>query len=307
MKRMTSGAALAPVFAVAAATQSWTGARGQGVPVSNAPPVVAANANTRIDVTQGGTPIVNIATPRADGTSYNVFSKLNVGKEGLIFNNSKEIGRSQIGGQILSNSRLKNSGEASLILNEVTGGTRSDLRGALEVFGGRASIVIANPSGITCDGCGFINVSRAALSTGKITFGADGAFSGFAVDGGDVRIEGQGLLGGNVDFFDIVTGSTIINANLFARDLVISGGNADFDYASRTAIARGTGNDRLAIDSSLLGGMYANRIRLIGTGKGVGINLQGLVNARLARTARLQSRALRQRQTCRLPQRRTST
>ena len=82
MKRMTSGTAIALVFAVAATTQSWTGARGQGVPVSSAPPVVAANANTRIDVTSSGTPIVNIATPREDGTSYNVFSKLNVGKEG---------------------------------------------------------------------------------------------------------------------------------------------------------------------------------------------------------------------------------
>ena len=279
MKAMTSGTAIALILASAAATLGWTGARGQGVPVSNAPPVVAANSSTRIDVTQSGTPIVNIATPRADGTSYNVFSKLNVGKEGLIFNNSKEIGKSQIGGQILANSRLKNSSEASLILNEVTGGTRSDLRGALEVFGGRASLIIANPSGITCDGCGFINVSRAALSTGKITFGAEGAFTGFAVDGGDVRVEGQGLLAGNVDFFDIVTGSAIINANLYARDLVIAGGNADFDYASRAANARAGGNDRLAIDSSLLGGMYANRIRLTGTGTGVGINLQGLVNA----------------------------
>ena len=144
MKRINSGTAIALIFGLAAATQSWTGARGQGVPVSSAPPVVAANANTRIDVTQGGTPIVNIATPRADGTSYNVFSKLNVGREGLIFNNSAEIARSQIGGQILANNRLK-GGEASLILNEVTGGTRSDLRGAIEVFGGRAALVIANP------------------------------------------------------------------------------------------------------------------------------------------------------------------
>jgi filamentous hemagglutinin len=279
MNRMSTTTALALILSSAAATSGWSGARGQGVSVSSAPPVVAGDSRTRVDVTSGGTPIVSIATPRSDGTSYNVFSKLNVGKEGLIFNNSKEIGRSQIGGQILANSRLKNSGEASLILNEVTGGTRSDLRGALEVFGGRASLVIANPSGITCDGCGFINVARASLATGKITFGADGAFSGFAVDGGDVRVEGQGLLAGNVDFFDIVTGSAIINANLFARDLVISGGAADFDFASRSATARGTGNDRLAIDSSLLGGMYANRIRLIGTGKGVGINLQGLVNA----------------------------
>ena len=177
MKRIHSGTAIALVFGLAASTQSWTGAWGQGVPVSGVPPVVSASKETRIDVTSSGTPIVNIATPRADGTSYNVFSKLNVGKEGLVFNNSAEIGRSQIAGQILANSRLKGSGAASLILNEVTGGTRSDLRGALEVFGGRAALVIANPSGITCDGCGFINVSRASLSTGKIIFGADGAFS----------------------------------------------------------------------------------------------------------------------------------
>lgn len=85
MKRINSGTAIALIFGLAAVTQSWTGARGQGVPVSNAPPVVAANTNTRIDVTSGGTPIVNIATPREDGTSYNVFSKLNVGREGLIF------------------------------------------------------------------------------------------------------------------------------------------------------------------------------------------------------------------------------
>ncbi len=53
-------------------------------------------------------------------------------------------------------------------------GTRSDLRGALEVFGARASLIIANPSGITCDGCGSVNVSRVALLTGKITLSHEG-------------------------------------------------------------------------------------------------------------------------------------
>jgi hypothetical protein len=69
-------------------------------------------------MTSSGTPIVSIATPREDGASYNVFSKLNVGKEGLMFSNRKEIGKSQIGRQILANSRLRGSDEASLILTK---------------------------------------------------------------------------------------------------------------------------------------------------------------------------------------------
>jgi filamentous hemagglutinin len=248
--------------------------------VNNTPPVLPANNQTKLDVTPAGTPIVNIATPRADGTSYNVFTRLNAGKEGVIFNNSPQLGNSVLGGQILGNPNLIKSGtSASLILNEVTGGTRSDLAGPIEIFGPRAGIVIANPSGITCDGCGFFNVSRVSLASGRIVFGADGAFSGFAVDGGDVQIKGQGLLAGNVDYFDIISASTTINASLYARDLVIAGGASDFNYADRTATARAGGNNQLAIDSSLLGGMYANRIRLIGTGAGVGVNLQGIVTA----------------------------
>ena len=275
MKQMRATTAISLIFGFAAALQPWAAAYGQ-----NARPVVAANNATNVRVTSNGTPVVNIATPRADGTSYNVFTRFNVGREGVIINNSPVIGRSVLGGQVLPNSKLTRGGKsASLILSEVVSGTRSDLRGAIEVFGPQASFVLANPAGITCNGCGFINIARASLTTGRITFGGDGAFTGFAVDGGDVRIEGQGLLAGNVDFFDIITRTAVIDADLYARDLVISGGAADFDYANRTATARGAAGERLAIDSTLLGGMYANRIRLIGSGAGVGVNLQGLVNA----------------------------
>ncbi len=275
MKQMRATTAIGLIFGFAAALQPWAAAYGQ-----NARPVVAANSATNVRVAANGTPIVNIATPRADGTSYNVFTRFNVGREGVIINNSPVIGRSVLGGQVLPNSRLTRGGKsANLILSEVISGNRSDLRGAIEVLGPQAAFVLANPAGITCNGCGFINIARASLTTGRITFGGDGAFTGFAVDGGDVRIEGQGLLAGNVDFFDIITRTAVIDADLFARDLVISGGAADFDYASRSATARAGTGERLAIDSTLLGGMYANRIRLIGSGAGVGVNLQGLVNA----------------------------
>ncbi len=241
-------------------------------------PVEVISPETGLDVTMSGVPVINIAAPRADGTSYNVYSRLDAGREGVIFNNSADIGTSAIGGMVLANPNVQAGGAARLILNEVTSGTRSDLQGPLEVFGTRAGLIIANPAGITCNGCGFINVSRATLSTGRPTFDGNGAFAGLQVTGGSVSVEGAGLFAGDVDYFDIVSQSALINADLVARDLYVAGGNADFGYANRTHNNLG-GASGIVIDSSALGGMYANRIRLIGTGAGVGINLRGIVSA----------------------------
>ena len=246
--------------------------------VDTASPVEIVSPQTGLDVTTNGVPVINIAAPRADGTSYNVYNKLDAGPEGLIFNNSADIGQSVIGGTVLANENVRAGGAARLILNEVTSGTRSDLQGPLEIFGSRAGLIIANPAGITCNGCGFINVSRATLSTGRPTFDGNGAFGGLQVTGGSVNVEGAGLLAGDVDFFDIVSQTAIINATLVARDLLISGGAVDFSYANRAPNSLGWSSG-IVIDSSALGGMYANRIRLIGSGAGVGINLLGVVSA----------------------------
>lgn len=269
---------LSALLIAALTTSALSPAFGQSAVVS-APPVQPANSRTTLDVTPGGTPIVNIAAPDASGASHNIYTSLSVGKEGLIFNNSPVVGQTTIGGFILANPHLQRSGVASLILNEVTGGVRTTLAGPMEIFGPKAALVIANPTGITCDGCGFINMSRATLASGRLVFGVDGAFAGLAVDGGDVRVEGKGLLAGNVDYFDIVAGAAHINAELYARNLTIAGGAANFNYDARTASGLGAGSGGIAIDSTLLGGMYANRIRLIGTGDGVGVNMKGLVTA----------------------------
>lgn len=273
--------ALRTLILAALATSALSPARAQtSAPVAT-PPLQPANSRTGLDVTQAGTPIVNIATPDASGTSYNVFTRLSVGKEGLIFANSPTTGNSAIGGFLIANPNLKDGRSASLILNEVTGGARTTLAGPMEIFGQRAALVIANPTGITCDGCGFINTSRVSLAAATLRFGAEGAFSGFRIaEGGDVTVEGKGLLGGNVDYFDIIGAATHLNASLYARDLFVAGGAASVDYAARSATAEDKGaRTGLAIDSSILGGMYANRIRLVGTGAGLGINLQGTVAA----------------------------
>ena len=67
---------------------------------------------------------------------------------------------------VTANSNITTGSEANLILFQVTGSTVSDLDGTIEVFGTEAGIIIANPNGITCGGCAFINTNRVDLVTG---------------------------------------------------------------------------------------------------------------------------------------------
>jgi filamentous hemagglutinin family protein len=61
------------------------------------------------------------------------------------------------------------TGSARFILNEVVSANPSQLLGFVEVAGSPAQVVIANPAGVTCNGCGFINASRATLTTGTLS------------------------------------------------------------------------------------------------------------------------------------------
>ena len=119
-------------------------------------PVIPVTPQTTLDHAQNGVPLVNIATPNGKGVSHNQFEQFNVNPQGLILNNSASAGVSVLGGAIAGNTNLL-GGTARLILNEVTGASRSTLNGATEVFGDRAEYILANPNGITCNGCGFIN------------------------------------------------------------------------------------------------------------------------------------------------------
>ncbi|QVM92944.1 DUF637 domain-containing protein [Pseudomonas entomophila] len=237
----------------------------------------AANANTHLGQAGNGVPIVNIATPNGSGLSNNTFRDYNVGSNGLILNNATSKTQStELGGIIVGNPNLRGQA-AQVILNQVTGGNRSTLEGYTEVAGQAARVIVANPHGITCKGCGFINTPRATLTTGKPVMDGE-RLDRFQVDGGDISIEGDTLNAGNLDQFDLVTRSAKLNAELHARQLNIVTGRNDVQADSLQATPRaddGSTKPLLAIDSSALGGMYAGSIRLVGTEQGVGVKLAG--------------------------------
>lgn len=241
-------------------------------------PTAAAGKQSTMAQSLNGTPVQNIAAPNASGLSHNQFSSFNVGTPGLVINNSAVNAVSQIGGAVVANPNLA-GGQARLILNEVTSGNRSLLQGAQELLGGRAAYILANPNGITCDGCGFINFPRATLTTGAPQFN-NGALTGFGVSGGDVLVGPGGLNATGADFFDIITRSAVLNGQVNARDLSFRLGSNDVDYATLATTARAAGDVPVfSLDSSALGGMYAGRISLIGTEAGVGVRLLGNVAA----------------------------
>lgn len=65
----------------------------------------------------------------------------------------------------------------------------------MEVAGGKAQVIVANPAGIVCNGCGTINAGRMTLTTGKPHMNPDGSVAGYQVERGVVRIEGAGSTG----------------------------------------------------------------------------------------------------------------
>ncbi|MBJ2246480.1 DUF637 domain-containing protein [Pseudomonas haemolytica] len=244
--------------------------------------IVVSAPGTTVGQAGNGVPVVNIATPNGAGLSHNQYKDYNVGPNGVILNNANgAMVNTQLGGYIVGNPNLK-GGAASVILNEVNGGSRSQLRGYTEVAGQSAKVIVANPYGITCSGCGFINTPNVTLTTGKPVIDQNGQLQRYQVDGGAVTIDGEGLNASNVERFDIITRSAKINAQINARELNVIAGRNDVDAQTLKATARaddGSAKPELAIDSSALGGMYAGAIKLVGTEAGVGVKLDGTLAA----------------------------
>ncbi|MGP4129261.1 filamentous hemagglutinin N-terminal domain-containing protein [Pantoea tagorei] len=255
--------------------------------------IVADGAASRaqrpeVITTQNGLPQVNITAPNQAGVSHNQYQQFDVDARGAILNNSAVMTSTQMAGMIQGNPNLNpNTAPARVILNEVNSNNPSQLRGFMEVAGGKAQVIVANPAGIVCNGCGTINAGRMTLTTGRPQLNADGSVAGYQVERGVVRIEGGGLNGDarhDTQYVDILARAVEINAGVWTKEgvSVVAGRNrVSADGKSAAALSDdNSARPEFAIDMGQLGGMYSGSIRMIGTEAGVGVrNLSGQVRA----------------------------
>ncbi|MHA6831994.1 hemagglutinin repeat-containing protein [Ralstonia pseudosolanacearum] len=229
-----------------------------------------------VGVAANGTPVININAPSAAGVSSNAFTHYNVGQSGVVLNNSGQNSQTQIAGWVQGNPFLGNN-SARVILNQVTSGNPSTLAGPTEIAGNRANLIIANPAGITCSGCSFIQAPRVTLTTGTPNFDALGNISSLSVQQGQITVNGAGLDARGAQL-DLLSRAMAINGAVWAERLnAVAGANSvDYGSVTPTAIA-GTGPaPQVAIDVGQLGSMFGGgATRLIGTERGLGVNIGG--------------------------------
>ncbi|WP_253379811.1 two-partner secretion domain-containing protein [unidentified bacterial endosymbiont] len=220
-------------------------------------------------------PVININTANDKGLSHNVYDKLNVDKNGLIFNNSATGANTTLGGNIQGNSNLA-SGTAKVILNEVTSKNTTAINGMMEIAGDKADLIIANPNGITVNGGGTINAGKLTLTTGTPDI-QNGEVAGYSVKGGSITL---GQLN-TTSPTEILARNVVVNDKVTAGELNVVAGNNYVNSAGQvtgTVTATGSRNTN-SIDVAALGGMYAKKINLVSTENGVGVRNLGLISA----------------------------
>ena len=225
-------------------------------------------------------PLVNITAPTNGGVSMNKYDQFNVEKQGAILNNSYVSSKTELAGYVQGNSNMVN-GTAKVIVNQVTSDAPTSMSGYLEVAGQKASVVVANPNGITVNGGGFLNTDHAVLTTGKPELDDAGNLQHYRVEQGNVSIEGKGLDGKRADSVSILARTIDVNAGVWANKLNTRTGqnHIDANNLKATALEASTVETKptIGLDVAAVGGMYANHITMVGTEAGVGVNLNGVV------------------------------
>ena len=205
-------------------------------------------ATTTTTDTVGGVTVIDIAAPDSNGLSNNTYTDFNISSSGVVFNNSDSAGDSQLASSISANSNYTSGNSANLILHQVTGSSGSNLYGTIEVFGSKAGLIIANPNGIDCDGCGFVNTNRVDLVTGTANFSGT-ALTNFSIDDtSNITVSGNGFVDDAVadtvaDDLNLASRYLSINAQVKANNtLNVLAGNGTYSHGDIPFITNTVGN-----------------------------------------------------------------
>ena len=224
-----------------------------------------------------GITLVNVAGPSAGGVSRNDYTNFNVPQNGVILNNSYQMANTKLGGYVPGNANMMR-GSANVIVNEVTSHNPTEMKGFIEVAGRKASVVVANPNGITVDGGGFINTDRAVLTTGKTEYDSKGNLNSYRVEQGRISINSNGLNAKDANSLQILTEATNVNAGVWANTIETRTGKNTIDANTLDTQKIGDSSN-IGLDVSAIGGMYANSITMKGTNTGLGVNVKGVVSS----------------------------
>ena len=248
-------------------------------------PINPVENNAVLGTSSNNIPVLNITKPTTSGVSVNKFNDFNVGKEGLIVNNLNLQDynityKSSLSNQHVEfNPNFRDGDSAKIILNEVVSNAKTLMNGYTEIYGRKADYIVANPNGITCNGCGFINTSRLSLITGNSNI-VNGDIESFKISPtAQLRINGVGVE--NFGFYssspaDLVSNAIKISGEVLSNnDLRILSGNDKYDWQNQTIFSTDKYNPEVAVDVSALGGMKAGNISIIASQRGFGINLDG--------------------------------
>ncbi|WP_392406573.1 hemagglutinin repeat-containing protein [Cardiobacterium hominis] len=238
--------------------------------------LAAAHERPTVLKTANGLPQIDIQTPDESGISMNRYSQFDVDSAGAIINNARKDAATQTGGVVSGNPHLAR-GEADLIVNQVRSQNPANLQGMVEIAGKKADVIVANPAGIMVNG-GFINAGKVHYTAGQVEI-KQGKPVQHSSESGVINIAPGGLNAQNHDYTTLLARQIKINGAIHGEgsqiDLITGNNTLHADGTIENSSKQADKPVRFAVDSSALGGMYANRIRLIGTEKGVGVHHAG--------------------------------
>ncbi|HHJ0105312.1 TPA: filamentous hemagglutinin N-terminal domain-containing protein [Yersinia enterocolitica] len=238
---------------------------------------VSSLAPCRSTIDCGEKTTINIQSPDKNGLSHNKYIKFDAPnhKDVVILNND-------LSKKINGNPNLVAS-SATIILNEVRSSQASYLAGKVQLSGQDAHVIIANPSGIDCHGCSFTDMSHLTLTTGMPYFNRHNKLQGFKILDGDININNgiayqSGLnhqgRGEKSAYLDLFSNTLNVDGNVTADDVFIIAGKNKIKLTSAgkkmgiTSLISyfSSPNYFKSVDVSNIGGIYANKIRIIAEG-----------------------------------------
>ncbi|WP_392432964.1 filamentous hemagglutinin N-terminal domain-containing protein [Yersinia sp. HM-2024] len=240
-------------------------------------PNVLSLAPCRSVIGCGEKTTINIQSPDKNGLSHNKYTKFDVPHHKDVVTLNNELSKRRNGNPNLVTS------SATVILNEVRSSQATRLAGKIQLFGQDAHVIIANPSGIDCHGCSFTNMSHLTLTTGMPYFNRHTKLQGFKIFDGYININNgisypSGLnhqgRGEKSAYLDLFSNTLNVDGNVTAADIFIIAGKNKIKLASADnkmgitpliSYLSSSGYSK-SVDVSDIGGIYANKIRIVAEG-----------------------------------------